>query len=157
MKQATSRAFTPLKFGFNPPSDGPGRFYIYAIWNRLKDKYYVGISRTPATRINQHLKKKAELCEDYARAAQREQLDTGEEKIFQFFLLKPETGYQDALIGCVAEVLHMEQLEKKNKLLYNKNKFGGHHSIKGEERAAFYAIVKIIYPGIAGPPTSYNM
>lgn len=143
-----------MKFDFQRASDEEGRFYIYGIWNRKKDKYYVGISRNPEPRINDHLRKRLELSEDYARAAESDSKKPEEERTIQWFCLGPPNGYTDILIGCLAEVLHMAHLEKQGKHLYNRNKFGGHHKLKGERRLAFEGCVKII---LRETPSEANM
>lgn len=154
----------PLKFNFQPASEDT-RFYIYSIWNTLKDKYYIGISQHPNDRLKQSLglgqkhdkpnKKRKELHDDFKCAAEQHgQLPT-EEFPIKFGILNKD-GYPNAFLGCVAEVLHMIELEKSGKHLYNQNKFGGHVAL-GDQRVAFETVVKIMDPALQGHPSDNQM
>jgi len=146
--------FVPVKFDFETATDET-RFYIYSICNIEKGKFYIGISRHPDKRINQQLKTKRELCEDYARVAVSEQQSPPELKLFHFGLVN-DKGYPNAFLGCIAEVLYMLSLERQNIHIYNQNKFGGHPELK-EKRQAFDAIVRIIDPSIIGNPSDEDI
>lgn len=159
-----SNNFLPLKFNFQPASDDT-RFYIYAIWNTLKDKYYIGISQHPNERIKQSLgikgssptasAKRKELHDDFAKAAEQFGHLPIEDFPIKFGILNKE-GYPNALLGCIAEVLHMVDLEKTGKHLYNQNKFGGHVALENQ-RTAFETVVKIIDPALKGHPSDDQM
>lgn len=146
--------FVPVKFDFESASDET-RFYIYSICNTEKGKFYIGISRHPDKRINQQLKTKRELCEDYAKAAIKDQIVPPELRLFHFGLVN-EKGYPNAFLGCIAEVLYMLRLEQQNIHIYNQNKFGGHPELR-EMRHAFDAIVRIIDPSIIGNPSDEDI
>ncbi|MBK6896936.1 MAG: GIY-YIG nuclease family protein [Alphaproteobacteria bacterium] len=146
--------FVPLRLNFEAAQEN-GRFYIYSIWNRKKDKYYIGISRNPPRRINEQLRSKVELKDDYAQEAHTDQTRRPEDRVFECGLLNAE-GYESPLIGCIAEVLYMVDLERSGKNIYNRNKFGGHPELK-DKRLAFEAVVKIIDPCLMGHPTDQEM
>lgn len=154
MPDGLTSGFVPLRLNFEAAQEN-GRFYIYSIWNRKKDKYYIGISRNPSRRINEQLRSKAELKDDYAQEALADQTRAPEDRVFEFGILNPE-GHETPLIGCIAEVLYMVNLEKMGKAIYNRNKFGGHPELK-EQRLAFEAVVKIIDPGLLGHPSDQEM
>ncbi|MBK9584414.1 MAG: GIY-YIG nuclease family protein [Alphaproteobacteria bacterium] len=146
--------FVPLRLNFEAAQEN-GRFYIYSIWNRKKDKYYIGISRNPPRRINEQLRSKAELKDDYAQEAQADQTRMPEDRVFECGLLNAE-GYESPLIGCIVEVLYMVDLERSGRNIYNRNKFGGHPELK-DKRLAFEAVIKIIDPCLMGHPTDQEM
>jgi GIY-YIG catalytic domain len=152
MAKKKSERFIPVKFHFKTASDET-RFYIYSIWNPEKNKYYIGISRSPAKRINRQLKNKNELKDDYARAAHGN--PKGHKSPFKFGILNAD-GYPNAFLGCIAEVLYMVHLEKQSIPIYNQNKFGGHPSLQ-DKRRAFETIVKIIDPSLQGHPSDDDM
>lgn len=154
MPDGLTSGFVPLRLNFEAAQEN-GRFYIYSIWNRKKDKYYVGISRNPPRRINEQLRSKAELKDDYAQEAMADQTRAPEDRVFECGILNPE-GYESPFIGCIAEVLYMVNLEKMGKAVYNRNKFGGHPELK-DQRLAFEAVVKIIDPCLMGHPTDQEM
>lgn len=136
-----SKSFNPIKFHFDEATDD-SRYYIYSIRNREKDKFYIGISRHPAQRINKQLKDKKHLSDDYAKAAQHCDISDTDNHVFEFGLLNAK-GYPSPLIGCIAEVLYMIQLEDHGIEIYNQNKFGGHPDLN-DQKDAFYGIVKIV-------------
>lgn len=152
MTKRKSERFIPVKFHFKTASNET-RFYIYSIWNPEKNKYYIGISRAPAKRINRQLKNKNELKDDYASAAHGN--PAGHKCAFKFGILN-SNGYPNAFLGCVAEVLYMLHLEKQKIPIYNQNKFGGHPSLQ-EKRRAFETIVKIIDPSLQSQPSDDDM
>ena len=154
MPDGLTGSFVPLRLNFDIAQES-GRFYIYSIWNRKKDKYYIGISRNPSRRINDQLRSKAELCKDYAEEAFNDQTRPPEERVFEFGILNLE-GFESPLIGCIAEVLYMVNLEKTGKAIYNRNKFGGHPELQSK-RVAFETVVKIIDPSLQGHPSDQEM
>lgn len=154
MSTKPAQTFVPVKFQFKTSSEET-RFYIYGIRHLDKDKYYIGISRNPSRRINDQLKSKTELKEDYARAVGSIKENPAKQLPFEFSLSDPQ-GYPDAFLGCIAEVLYMIALEKHGKQIYNQNKFGGHPSL-AHKRRAFEAVVKIIDPALKGHPSEDDM
>ena len=161
MPKGPADDFTPVKFETDFTLT-EGRFYIYAIWNIEKDKYYIGISGHPLRRINEQLKKKSGLKKDFARSARAQIINPQRDLMFRFGLLgrKDVTGeplgYPNAFLGCIAEVMQMIKLESQGITLYNQNKFGGHPALD-QKRHAFETIVKIIDPALRGHASDDDM
>ncbi len=158
IKKTADTLFKPLKCDFSFAADD-SQFYIYSIRNREEDKYYIGISRHPQTRMNWQLKNKNVLSDDYAKACKALQEDISFEAGVINTGYNGQYGYPSAFLGCIAEVLYMIDLEKQNKELYNERKLGGHPSLgdkNNEERLAFEAVAKIVDPS-QGQPSDKGM
>ncbi|MGH1403443.1 MAG: GIY-YIG nuclease family protein [Alphaproteobacteria bacterium] len=153
-KRGSDNPFVPAKLDFSKAAD-EDKFYIYCIQNTDINRYYIGISRHPARRVNEQLKSKRELCDDWARVAPYEAGKQNAERSFKFNLLN-EHGYPNAFIGCIAETLYMFDITEQGGQIYNQNFFGAHPSI-GDKRKAFEAIVKIVNPAHESLPSSDEM
>lgn len=138
------------------------QYYLYCIWDRISDSYYVGISRSPESRIAQNLVTKKGLKESYQRTRLEDTEVPMQERNVQHWVIgRPwpavSNGYSNILIGCISEGLHMLHLEEvEGKTLFNENYFGGHADLK-ERRPAFNAVVKILKPSLSGWPMEEEM
>ncbi len=153
-KRENGTSFVPAKLDFSKAAD-EDKFYIYCIQNTDINRYYIGISRHPARRVNEQLKNKRELCDDWARVAPYEESKKSTERSFKFDLLN-EQGYPNAFLGCIAETLYMFDVTEQGGQIYNQNFFGAHPSI-GNKRKAFEAIVKIVNPAHESLPSTDEM